>query len=127
VKKFAIIAIILVAAVSQAQLTVKVQRKITPDAPTQHQVALTWTQSTTPGITSNNVYRGTTSGGPYSLIYSSTTPITAYTDTSVVGGDTYYYVVTALIGSEESGYSNQFQANIPVAPAPPTGLTGTVQ
>ena len=126
-KKFVIIAIILAAVLSHAQLTSKVQRKVNPDAPTQHQVALSWTQSTTPGITSNNVYRGTTSGGPYTLIYSSTTPITAYTDTSVVGGDTYYYVVTALIGTEESGYSNQYQANVPVAPAPPTGLTGIVQ
>jgi len=127
VKKLAIIAIILVAVLSQAQVNAKIQKKVNPDTPTQHQVALSWTQSTTPGITSNNVYRGTTSGGPYSLIYGSTTPITAYTDTSVVGGDTYYYVVTALIGSEESGYSNQYQANVPVAPASPTGLTGIVQ
>ena len=126
-KKLAIIAIILVAALSQAQVNAKIQRKVNPNTPTQHQVALSWTQSTTPGITSNNVYRGTTSGGPYSLIYSSTNAITAYTDTSVVGGDTYYYVVTALIGSEESAYSNQYQANVPVAPAPPTGLTGIVQ
>ena len=126
-KKLAIIAIIVVAALSQAQLTVKVQRKIKPDTPTQHQVALTWTQSTTPGIKSNNVYRGTTSGGPYSLIYSSTSAITAYTDTTVTGGSTYYYVVTALIGSEESAYSNQYQADVPVAPVAPTGLTGTVQ
>ena len=126
-KKFAIITIILTAVLSQAQLTSKVQRKVNRDTPTQHQVALSWTQSTTPGITSNNVYRGTTSGGPYALIYSSTTAITGYTDTTVVGGDTYYYVVTALIGSEESAYSNQYQANVPTAPAPPTGLTGIVQ
>ena len=126
-KLLSIIAIILVAVVSQAQVTAKIQKKVNPDTPTQHQVALSWTQSTTPGITSNNVYRGTTSGGPYTLLYGSTTPITAYTDTSVVGGDTYYYVVTALIGSEESGYSNQYQANVPISPAAPTGLTGVVQ
>jgi fibronectin type 3 domain-containing protein len=126
-KKLVFIFFAFFAVASQAQLAVKVQRKGSPDNPTQHQVALTWTQSTTPGITSNNVYRGTASGGPYSLIYSSSTAITAYTDTAVTGGSTYYYVVTALIGSEESGYSNQFQATIPVAPAAPTGLTGTAQ
>lgn len=126
-KKLVIIAIIFVAGISQAQLTATVQRKAKPETPTQHQVALTWTQSTTPGITSNNAYRGATSGGPYTLIYSSTVPITAYTDTTVVGGNTYYYVVTALIGNEESAYSNQYQANVPVAPAAPTGLTGTAQ
>jgi fibronectin type 3 domain-containing protein len=124
---FILIFIAAAAAAGQAQLAAKVQRKVIPDSPTQHQVALTWTQSTTAGVTGNNVYRGAASGGPYSLIYGSATPITAYTDTSVTGGSTYYYVVTAFIGSEESAYSNQFQATIPVAPAAPTGLTGTAQ
>ena len=36
------------------------------------------------------------------------------TDNSVVGGQTYYYVVTAVDSSgAESGYSNQTQAVVP--------------
>jgi fibronectin type 3 domain-containing protein len=95
--------------------------------PTVHQVGLSWTQSVSPGITGDCVYRGTVTGGPYTQLFCSSTPSTGYTDLSVTAGATYYYVVTALVGSsEESGYSNQFTAIIPNV-APPTGLTGTEQ
>lgn len=95
--------------------------------PTVHQVGLSWTQSTSTGLTGNCVYRGTVSGGPYAQLFCSSSPATTYTDTSVVGGQTYYYVVTAVSGSQESGYSNEFKAAIPLSPNAPTGLTGTVQ
>ena len=78
----------------------------------QHTVTLTWTQSTSPGITSNNVYRGTASGGPYSQIYPSSSPITSYNDVPASSG-TYYYVVTAVSSAGESGYSNEVQATDP--------------
>jgi fibronectin type 3 domain-containing protein len=97
-------------------------------AQTVHSATLTWTQSTTTGITGNNVYRGTVSGGPYTLL--TTTPLapaTTYKDTSVTAATTYYYVVTALVGTEESGYSNQATAAIPTTTAAPTGLTVVVQ
>jgi len=95
--------------------------------PTVHEVSLSWTQSVSPGITGDCVYRGTVTGGPYTQLSCSSTPSTAYTDLAVTAGGTYYYVVTALVGSsEESGYSNQFTAIIPNV-APPTGLTGTEQ
>jgi len=39
---------------------------------------------------------------------------TAYTDSTVASGQTYYYVTTAVNGSgDESGYSNQAKAVIP--------------
>jgi hypothetical protein len=56
------------------------------------QVALTWDSS--PGATSYNVQRSTISGGPYTLL--ANTAGTAFTDTTVTNGITYYYVVSAL-------------------------------
>ncbi len=70
------------------------------------QVALSWGASS--GATSYNVKRSLTSGSGYSTIAS--TSSTAYTDTAVTNGTTYYYVVTAVNGSGESGNSNQASA-----------------
>lgn len=82
----------------------------TGTAPIQHTVDLTWAGS--PNAVSYNIYRGTVSGGPYTMINSSST--TAYADNSVVSGQTYYYVAAALdSSSNESGYSNETQAVIP--------------
>lgn len=80
-------------------------------APTPHTVQLSWTASTTPGVT-YNVYRSATSGAGYSLIAGGVTPL-MYTDTNVVSGSTYYYVTTAFDGTSESTYSNQASAVIP--------------
>jgi Abnormal spindle-like microcephaly-assoc'd, ASPM-SPD-2-Hydin len=78
-----------------------------------HSVSLTWSASTSTGVTGYNVYRGTTSG-QYSKITSS--PIAAsqlnYTDMAVQSG-TYYYVVTAVESGAESTYSNAATATIP--------------
>jgi hypothetical protein len=72
-------------------------------------VKLSWTQSTSAGVTQNRIYRSTTNGGPYAVI-ASIGANTSYTDTQVTGGITYYYVVTAVSGSGESGPSNQDSA-----------------
>ncbi|HEV2732572.1 MAG TPA: choice-of-anchor D domain-containing protein [Terriglobales bacterium] len=78
----------------------------------QHSVDLTWNSSTS--AIGYNVYRGTASGGPYSMINSSLDASTAFTDNNVTAGETYYYVVTAVDGqSNESVYSNQTTATIP--------------
>ena len=82
-------------------------------SPLQHNVSLSWTDSGT-GIVGYNVYRGGTSGGPYTEINSGLDPSTAYTDSSVVAGQTYYYVATAVAGSgTESTYSNETQEVVP--------------
>jgi hypothetical protein len=82
-------------------------------APTQHSVSLSWTD-TNSGITGYNIYRGNASGGPYTEINSGLDSTTAYSDTSVVAGQTYYYVATAVNESgAESAYSNETQAVIP--------------
>lgn len=84
----------------------------TGTAPTQHIVDLAWTASA--DVVGYNVYRSTVSGTQYTMINSSLDSTTAYTDSTVVSGQTYYYVVTAVnASSQESGYSNQVQAVIP--------------
>jgi hypothetical protein len=81
-------------------------------AATQHTVDLSWTAAA--GAVSYNIYRATVSGGPYTMINPSADSTTAYTDSTVVSGQTYYYVATAVNSeSEESGYSNQSTAVIP--------------
>jgi hypothetical protein len=82
--------------------------------PPQHSVSLSWTASTSQNITGYNIYRGIKSGGPYSKINPVLNASTVYTDTTVVDGQTYYYVTTAVNSTnEESAYSNQSTAVIP--------------
>ena len=84
----------------------------TGTAATQHTVDLTWNAST--DAVGYNIYRGTKSGGPYTMINSSLDSTTTYTDSTVVSGQTYYYVATAVNSeSQQSGYSNQATALIP--------------
>jgi hypothetical protein len=84
----------------------------TGTAPTPHTVDLTWNLSS--GAVGYNIYRGNSSGGPYTMINSALDGSTAYTDNTVVSGQTYYYVATTVdSGSNESAYSSQVQAIIP--------------
>jgi hypothetical protein len=98
-------------------------------------VSLSCTESAGASVTSNNLYRGTASGGPYTLVGSAAT--CAFTDTTVLFATTYYYVATAVNGSSscpsgqncESPYSNQASAVIGTSPIPgaPSGLSvGTI-
>jgi hypothetical protein len=82
-------------------------------APTQHSVSLSWTDSDS-GIVDYNIYRGSVSGGPYAQLKSGSESTAAYSDNSVVAGQTYYYVTTAVDGKGvESRYSNEAEAVIP--------------
>jgi hypothetical protein len=82
--------------------------------PPQHSVNLSWTASTSQNVIGYNIYRGVTSGGPYSKINSVLDASTLYSDTTVADGQTYYYVTTSVDSSnEESAYSNQTKAAIP--------------
>jgi hypothetical protein len=79
----------------------------------QYTVSLSWDPSTS-DVVGYNVYRGTQPGGPYTQLNSTLDPNTAYADTSVVDGQTYYYATTAVnSGGQESSYSNLSQAVIP--------------
>jgi fibronectin type 3 domain-containing protein len=77
---------------------------------TGHSVTLTWNGSQ--NATSYNIYRATTSGGPYAKVASAIVS-TIYNDVQVTHNQTLYYVTTAVSGSNESGYSSQTAAVIP--------------
>jgi hypothetical protein len=93
--------------------TMKVSLTGSGTPPPQHSVNLSWNPSTS-GAVGYNVYRGNVSGGPYTEINPTLDPNTTYTDSTVVGGQTYYYVSTAVDSAGvESGFSNQVKATIP--------------
>jgi len=74
---------------------------------------LSWNPSPS-GTVSYNVYRGTQSGGSYQKLNSSPVSTTTYTDNSVLAGQTYFYVVTAVDSRNmESVHSNEVSATIP--------------
>jgi hypothetical protein len=78
------------------------------------QVTLTWSAVT--GATSYNVKRSPSSGGPYATIVSTTA--TSYTDTNVMNGTTYYYVVSASNAGGEGPNSAEVSATPPIPPPP---------
>jgi glucosylceramidase len=71
-----------------------------------NQVALNWTASS--GATSYNVKRATVNGGPYTTVTNVAT--TNCTNTGLINGTTYYYVVSALNAIGESANSSQVSA-----------------
>ena len=82
--------------------------------PASHTVDLTW-QASTSAVVGYRVYRGGVSGGPYSIITNQLVASTAFSDGTVLGGSTYYYVVTAVdSNNQESSFSNQVAATIPL-------------
>jgi uncharacterized repeat protein (TIGR03803 family) len=77
-------------------------------------VNLTWDASTSQNTVGYNVYRGANANGPYTRINSTLDTNTAYADSTVQAGNTYYYVTTAVDNQGvESEYSNQTEAVIP--------------
>src|SRR3972149_1045072 len=90
-------------------------------------INLSWTPSVSSGATEQRVYRSTTTGGPYNLVNTIPNNTTStYTDsTGLTNGTTYYYVIRAFGGGQESGNSNE--ANMApadnIAPNAQTGLS----
>jgi len=79
----------------------------------QYSVSLSWDPSNSQ-VVGYNVYRGNQPNPPYARINSTLDPTTSYSDNTVVAGQTYYYVTTAVNSQgEESSYSNLVQATIP--------------
>jgi hypothetical protein len=79
-----------------------------------HSVDLGWNPSTST-VAGYRVYRGAAPGGPYNLISTSLVPTTLFTDSAVNSGSTYFYVVTAVdSGNNESAFSNEASAVIPI-------------
>ena len=70
----------------------------------QYSVSLTWNYNSE--ATGYNVYRSTTENGKYSKINATLDANTAYTDSTVVSGQTYYYAATSVNSSgQESALS----------------------
>jgi hypothetical protein len=114
-------------------------------AQAQHSVVLSWTApAPQAGVTINvyNVYRSDTSGGQvagtHPLDPSGVAGLT-FTDSTVVGGQTYYYKVAAWCATcsngkggtgAESPFSNEYKAVIPsnaLVPGAPTITTVVIQ
>ena len=70
-------------------------------------VHLAWNAVT--GASSYNIYRSTTTGGPYTRQNDSPVMSPFYSDDNVDAGMTYFYVVTAVGSGNESGYSNELK------------------
>ena len=79
-----------------------------------HVVSLSWTASTTVGVT-YNVYVSAVSGGPYVRINTSPISVLTYQDLNTISGNTYYYVATAVdLSGNESVNSNETSVTVPV-------------
>jgi fibronectin type 3 domain-containing protein len=74
-------------------------------------ITLIWTPSTSTDVIQQRIYRSLTSGGPYTQIATITNNTTnTYTDVGLTNGTTYYYVVRAYDGTNESANSNEASA-----------------
>lgn len=87
------------------ELPVETPVNLTASAGNQ-KVVLNWTSTGTNG-TSVNVKRSLVAGGPYTTIATVTSTTYTYTDTNVLNGTTYYYVVSAVGAAGESANSNE--------------------
>ncbi len=77
-------------------------------------IDLSWSNQA--NSTSYHVLRSTATGGPYTLI--GTTTKTSFSDTSgLVNGHTYYYVVQPVNGGSEVCQSNQATITVPTPPS----------
>ncbi len=84
------------------------------------QASLSWSPVT--GATSYNIKRATVSGGPYTPVGNSAA--TNYTDNPIAGTTTYYYVVSAVNGGNESFNSKEATVTTPVTVNSDTWLGG---
>jgi fibronectin type 3 domain-containing protein len=65
-------------------------------------------------VSGYNAYRSSVSGGPYTKLDSALITTTQYTDSTVVAGHTYFYMVTSVDSSNvESTDSNQISTTVP--------------
>ena len=82
----------------------------------------------TVGATCYNIYRGTTSGDEILLVGCVSSGSNSYADSTAVNNTTYYYKITAVRGADESGFSNEVNAQCggTSTPAILTNVTATV-
>jgi len=100
---------------SSGSNTVQTGPTPTPTPSVGHSVNITWNTSPSTNVQGYKVYRSQTSGGPYSNVSGAlATSTLAFTDTSVLSGQTYFYVVTSIdVNGLESPPSLEVNATIP--------------
>jgi hypothetical protein len=73
-------------------------------------ITLTWTPSTSAGVTQQRIYRGTSSG-VYSLIQTINNNTTnSFQDTGLANGTRFFYAMTTFNGATESAFSMEASA-----------------
>jgi P pilus assembly chaperone PapD len=76
-------------------------------------VNLQWLPSGSAGVLGYYAYRSTITGGPYTKLVGSPILGTSYSDSNVISGTTYYYVVTAVSpDGSESSFSTQVEVSV---------------
>ena len=97
---------------SSSSSATKTNEALTAKA-TSPYISLSWSPSTSQ-VSGYNVYRGTSSSGPFARLNSSLNTTTSFTDNSIGVGATYFYATTAVNSSgQESSYSNMAEVNVP--------------
>lgn len=101
-------------------------RVVFGQAATSHSITLTWTASTSTGVT-YTVYRATAAAGPFTAIATGVSGLT-FVDSTAVDGTQYFYEVDSVTaGGVSSGPSNEANATEPLNPNPPTALQAVSQ
>lgn len=83
-------------------------------------IQLSWTKSSADLLSGYQVYRSTTSGGPYTLIQTTGPTITSYVDidAALTVGQSYYYVVRSINTYDQiSDPTNQVSVRLSTGPA----------
>lgn len=93
-------------------------------------IRLDWNENPNAGQneTGFEIYRGTTSGGPYQLIAITAPNVVTYLDQDLVGNTQYYYIVRAVSDFGAAASSNEAMAAAQldvIAPTIPANLTVT--
>ena len=102
-----------VTATSVADPTKSAAANVSVTAPVQHSASLNWNPSAS-AVAGYNVYRGSVSGGPYTIMNTSLDGSTNFVDFNVQAGQTLFYVVTSVeTNGMESSFSNEVKALIP--------------
>lgn len=82
--------------------------------PSAHYAVVTWTASTSSGVTGYRIWRSQFSGSGYVVVGVVSGSTLTWTDNQLYSGNAYFYVVTTLAtGLGESGFSNEVVAVIP--------------
>ncbi|MDN5205237.1 fibronectin type III domain-containing protein [Fulvivirgaceae bacterium BMA10] len=90
-------------------------------------IDLSWTDNSS-NETGFEIERSTVSGSGYTLITTTNSDITSFTDSGLTAGTTYYYQIRAINGVGQSTYTSETNATtdpLPSPPAVPSSLQAT--